>query len=148
MAHSRYQQFYKGYKIMYGEFFLHAKEGRLITANGKMLKGFNKNPVINVSKEMALKSAMIYLPAGKYAWQIPQLEDGYKEVLHDRGATYKPRGDLVWICNDQNDNFENAATYELAYMFDIYPASMNGKKNFCECCQRPDYQVVPTFSTM
>lgn len=130
MTHSHYQQFYKGYKIMYGEFFLHAKQGRLGTANGKMIRGLSKNPVINISKDIALKSAMIFLPAAKYAWQIPQLENGYKEILHDQSATYKPLGELVWICNDENDNFENAAKYELAYMFDIYPASMIGKKIF------------------
>lgn len=128
MTHYRYQQFYKGHKILFAEFYLHANEGRLQTANGKMIRGLHKNVVINISKNEALQYALRFLPAARYAWQIPQLENGYKEVMHDPNATYFPAAELDWINTGEKDDSENASAYELAYMFDIYPASMNGKK--------------------
>lgn len=129
-THYRYQQFYKGYKIIFAEFLLHAKDGRLTTANGKMIRGLKKDPVIKISKTEALQSALRFLPAAQYAWEIPQLENSYKEILHDQNATYKPVGELVWISSDEKDDIKNAAKYELAFMFDVYTASLTGKRIF------------------
>lgn len=142
MGHSRYQQFYKGYKIMFGKFFLHSKDERLMTANGKMIKGLNKIPVIKISNQEALAKALRYLPATKYAWEIAELENNYKEILHDKNASYKPIGELVWIAKD----IDNAAGYELAYVYDIYPASMNGKKIFVSAATGVIIQSFPLSS--
>ena len=130
MTHYRYQQFYKGYKIFTGEFFLHENMGKLTLANGRMIKGLKKNPLIKISKTTALQTAMQFLPAEKYAWQIAELENNYKEILHDKNASYKPVGELGWISNDKNAYIDDAAKYELAYRFDIFTASMDGKRIF------------------
>lgn len=130
MTHARYQQYYKGYKVIYAEYYLHSRHEQLITANGKMIRGLNKGPVINISKGAALKNALKYLPAPKYAWEIPQLENNYKEILHNQNATYKPIGELVWVTPDETANEKKSANYELAFMFDIYPASLYGKRIF------------------
>ncbi len=129
-THYRYNQYNSGYRIISAEFFLHEKDGKLITANGKMVKGFRKNAVINISKNEALQNALRFLPAEKYAWEIAQLENNYKEVMHDKTATYKPIGELVWVSADDMGNLKNTDNYELAYVYDIYPASMNGKRIF------------------
>jgi bacillolysin len=129
-THYKYQQFYKGYKIIFAEFLLHSLNGKLITANGKIITRLNRKPVINISKTLALQKALQFLPAAQYAWQIPQLENDYKEILHDPVATYKPVAELVWIGIDEKGDNKNSPEYELAYMFDIYPASLYGKKIF------------------
>jgi bacillolysin len=129
-THSLYVQYFKGYKIFFGEFILHEKEGRLISGNGRMIKGLKKSPIISITNEVALQSALRFLPSEKYAWEIPQLETMYKEILHNPAATYKPVGELVWVSTDKNDDLKNVANYEMAYVFDIYPASLYGKKIF------------------
>ncbi|MBC7507329.1 MAG: M4 family metallopeptidase [Ferruginibacter sp.] len=143
MTHYRYQQFYKGYKIFFGEYFLHEKQGEVTLANGRMIKGLKKNPLINISKTAALKSALQFLPAVKYAWEIAELENNYKEILHDKNASYKPVGELVWITNDKNDDKDNAAKYELAYSFDIFTASMDGKRIFISAASGTVIQSYP-----
>ena len=143
MSHSRYQQFYKGYRIISGEFFLHEKEGRLTTANGNMIKGLTKNPIINVATAAALRYALQFFPAAKYAWEIPELENNYKAILHDKNASYKPVGELVWILTDATANIKNAAKYELAYMFDIYTALMDGKRIFISASHGTVIQSFP-----
>ncbi len=128
MTHYQYQQFYKGYKIDNGLFFLHEKEGRLATANGMMVKGLNKQSKPQISGTKALQNALVFLPATVYAWEIATLENDLKETMHDRNATYKPVGEIAWVSNDLNSTHPSTSSYELAFIFDIYPASMNGKR--------------------
>lgn len=143
MTHYQYQQFYRGYKIISGEFFLHEKNGRLFLANGNMIKGLNINQVINISTTTALQKALQFLPAIKYAWEIPELENNYKEILHDKNATYKPVGELVWVSNYATSNEKNAAKFELAYMFNIYTAAMDGKRIFISASNGSVIQSFP-----
>ena len=141
-THYRYNQFYKGYRIISAEFFLHEKEGKLITANGKMIKGIHKNTTTTISKKDALQKALHFLPAAKYAWEIPQMENNLKQLMHDPTATYKPIGEVVWITNDANENLKNSNNYELAYTYDVYPASMNGKRIFVSAI---DGRIITSF---
>jgi bacillolysin len=129
-THYRYYQYNSGYRILGAEFFLHEKDGRLITANGKMVKGLYKNIVINISANDALQKALLFLPATKYAWEVVQLENNYKQIMHNNTASYKPVAELVWISTDILGDFKNIHSYELSYVYDIYPASMNGKRIF------------------
>ncbi len=143
MTHYRYLQYFKGYKINFGEFMLHSIGSKLITANGKMIKGLNKSPVIKLTKEVALQNALRFLPAVQYAWEIPQLESMYKEILHDVNASYKPVPELVWVSTDERGDLKNIANYELAYMFDIYPASLDGKRIFISASKGRVIQSFP-----
>jgi bacillolysin len=142
-THYRFQQYYKGLKVISGEFLLHAKEGKLITANGNMIRGLIKNAVSSISKETALQQALRFFPSPQYAWEIPQLENNKKLILHDPLATYKPMGELVWVSTDKEDNIKKAGAYELAYMFDIYTSGLNGKKIFISATRA---DVVQSFS--
>ncbi len=143
MIHYQYQQFYKTYRIFSGEFFLHAKDGQLNTANGKMITGLNKKATINISKNVALQNAIRFLPATQYAWEVPQLESMYKEILHNENATYKPVAELLWVSTDERGDVKNTVHYELAYMFDIYPASLNGKKIFISASDGRVIRSIP-----
>lgn len=127
ITHYRYQQFFNGYKVEGAEYLVHEKEGRTISANGKLIKGLSNKPVINLSKPEALKFAKKFYPSKIYAWEIPEFEKEIKDVLHDQKSTYFPKGELVWILNIKNrDN--KISNYVLAYVFDIYKSNLDGER--------------------
>ena len=130
ITHYRYNQFYKGYKIIGGEFLLHAKEDRLLSANGKMIKGLHQNLLINISTADALQKAKQFFPAMLYAWDVPQLESNYKLILHDENATYKPKGELVWVSKEEGIQMKDPSAYQLAFIFDIWSSFLIGKRIF------------------
>ena len=119
-THYRFQQYYKNLKVISGEFLLHAKEGKLVTANGNMIRSIAKTIGNSISKDAALQQALRFFPSPQYAWEIPQLENNKKLILHDPLATYKPAGELVWVSVANDGTVKRAADYELVYMFDIY----------------------------
>ena len=141
--HYRYNQFYKGYKIFGGEFLLHARGGKLLSANGKMIRGLNKNPAIIISKEEALQKAKQFFPAAQYAWEISELENNYKLILHDANASYKPKGELEWVSTEEGTNMKNPSKFTLAFMFDIYTSFLIGNRIFVDA---QTGLVIKTFS--
>jgi bacillolysin len=112
-----------------------------------MVRGLTKTTVSSVSKETALQRALRFFPATQYAWEIPQLENNKKLILHDPLATYKPAGELVWIFKDINGDIKNTASYDLAYMFDIYTAGLNGKRIFISAASGIVIQSFPLVPT-
>ena len=146
-THYRFQQYYKNLKVISGEFLLHAKEGKLVTANGNMIRGIAKTIGNSISKDAALQQALRFFPSPQYAWEIPQLENNKKLILHDPLATYKPAGELVWVSVANDGTVKRAADYELVYMFDIYNSGLNGKRIFVNAVTGhvvQSYQLVPT----
>ncbi len=123
-THYRYQQYYKGYKVVGKEYMLHEKDGIVISANGKIEEGMQNNFSINISKAQALEEALKIIPAEKYAWQIPALENEYKNIMHNTNASYAPKPTAVWVSID----FNGKPTYFSAYEIDIYPSDLNGRK--------------------
>src|SRR5690349_11507340 len=67
-THYRFQQYYKNLKVISGEFLLHAKEGKLVTANGNMIRGIAKTIGNSISKDAALQQALRFFPSPQYAW--------------------------------------------------------------------------------
>ncbi len=129
-THYRFNQYYKGYRIIFAEFLVHGKNNTTISANGKMLKGFSKSPTVDLTIDNALQLAKNVLPSAKYAWEIPQLEHDKKNREHDPKATYFPTGELVWVPSRYFTGQMNPADYELAYSFDIITAGLRGKTIF------------------
>ncbi len=129
-THYRFHQFYKSLRVISAEFTLHAKAGKLLTANGSMTVGLIQTPGIQKSRETALQQALQYFPAERYAWQSPQLEAEYKAQQHNAAASFKPLGELVWVSTGAEGDQSNPAYYALAYVFDIYSAAMQGKRIF------------------
>lgn len=126
ITHYRYQQFYNGYKVDGGEYLVHERGGRTISANGKLIKGLSAKPVINISKQKALEAAKKFYPSKKYAWEIPVFEKGIKETLHDPSATYFPKGELLWVSKERNEATKNKNSFVLAYSFDLYTSDLDG----------------------
>lgn len=119
MKHYRFQQYYKGYKVVFGEFVTHQdRDGFLKSANGRLITGLTADNVAPVNESAALNTALHFMNARRYLWQNEELEHALKQQLHNPDATYYPKGELVYVPN----NYEtfDAKDYRLAWCFNIY----------------------------
>lgn len=142
ITHYRYNQFYNGYKVEGAEYLVHEKEGRTISANGKLIKGLSIKPVISLSKQEALEFAKRFYPSKSYAWEILQLEKEIKEIFHDPKATYFPKGELLWVSKDKNPD-KNDNNYALSYSFDIYTSELDGKEIYVNATDGSIIKWIP-----
>lgn len=142
-THFSFNQFNKGYRIIGAEFLLHAKEGRLATANGKRIKGLAKTPVISIIKEQALQNALLSFPSSKYAWEIPALEQQKKELQHDANASFKPGAEIVWVSISNDENSKDPDSFVLAYLFDVYTETLDGKRIFIDARNGKVIKTIP-----
>lgn len=129
LLHQRYQQYHSGHKVEGGEFILHSRNGRLETANGKLLKNHNRQVVLNVNEANALEKAKEVFPAKDFMWLNPKMEELIKESKQNSSATYFPEGELVWMWHEYKTNF-NEQQFELCWRFDIYVESGHPKAVF------------------
>ena len=120
-THQYFQQFYKGIRVEYGIYAVHAKNDLIETLNGtfKRIKTtFEIQPSLNESQ--ALDFALREIDAKLYKWQIPEEESWINENF---GLSYYPKGELVII---QDENITGNCS--LAWKFDVYahnPLSRN-----------------------
>jgi bacillolysin len=102
-THEKYQQYYKGIRVEYGEYNVHAKGGLIESVNGDfhVIDGLNTKPTLTESA--SLTNALQYVGAKSYKW----------EVEADEKA---PKGELV-VCQNY---LKNDGSYSLAYKFNVY----------------------------
>lgn len=115
MSHPRYQQYYKNVPVMMGEYILHEKQGRLLSANGYFYRNLNLNTNPALNEQAALTAALKNIGASKYLWQSSPAE---QEILsgHSHGSVY-PKGELVILPAMGFDKSQQSA---LAWKFDVY----------------------------
>lgn len=108
-THEKYQQFFKGVKVEFGTYSVHAKNGAIKTMNGELFSAGKLNITPSLSKETAFQRAISHTGAEHYLWEYP---DAAKEMDNYK----KPEGELV-ILAAKVIGTEKA---HLAYKFDIY----------------------------
>lgn len=115
MSHQRYQQLYRQVPVVTGEYLLHEKQGRIVSANGLFYTNLQLNTQPRLSEEEALTSAMNAVGGKKYLWQASMKE---QEILyghaHDGSA---PEGKLVILPSLGHSKEQQTA---LCWKFDIY----------------------------
>src|SRR4030095_431423 len=86
--HTRYRQFYKSVPVEYGVFYIHNKNGKVVSANGEWYSNINMDvePLLNATE--AYNKALSRMAAQQYAHSredvdnnklmILPLENGYK----------------------------------------------------------------------
>ncbi|MCB9315343.1 MAG: M4 family metallopeptidase [Lewinellaceae bacterium] len=117
MTHYRYQQFYRGYRIEGALYTLHEQQGRVATANGRILPAFKaEEPPAAVAEEKALQYALELVPTKNYLWLDKKAEEALKERTNNREASFYPKGELVWLQVVAGEEFR------LAWKFDISTA--------------------------
>ncbi len=105
----KFQQYYQGVKVEFGEISLHRKQGNLhsMSYNVAPLENVNVSP--GLSSENAFNRAILHVGASRYLW-----EDSAQMALVKDYA--RPMGELVVFSNPNNTSFQAV----IAYKFDIY----------------------------
>ena len=113
--HQKHQQFYNGIKVEHGTYSVHARQNAIESMSGNYIpiKGVPVTPAL--SESAALESALSYIGAQLYKWQIPGEEAWIKEDMQDPEASFFPEGELVII-----EDFNGDMTPRLAWKFNVY----------------------------
>ncbi|SFC84136.1 Por secretion system C-terminal sorting domain-containing protein [Flexibacter flexilis DSM 6793] len=112
MVHEKYQQFYKGIKVEFATYTLHAKNGLVETASGDYRTISDLSITPSLSEAQALAKATKYIGAKSYKWENRAEAAWFRA---NTGKSFDPKGELV-ICPDYYGN----EAPRLAYKFDIY----------------------------
>lgn len=115
--HRKYQQYYKGVPVFGATYTAHIENDRIVSVSGKIAKGISGSGQAGLSETSALNAALNKVGAETYKWQIPGEERHLKEEQESEGASYYPKGKLVYIIPSMN--FDDTG-FRLAYQFDIY----------------------------
>ena len=94
-THYSYQQYYKGILVEGGQYLLHEKNGKLVSANGNLYSDLNLLSSATISSDAAIDFAKKYMGAKKYMWEIPEEEAFLKKEKNDSKATFYPKPTLV-----------------------------------------------------
>lgn len=116
----RYFQHYKGVKIDRAAYTVYSKDGKVKFLTGNFYKT-SPNMAITptLTEGQAFAKALSHIGAQQYMWQDATEEKAYKEIMNDAGASYFPKGNLVFI-EKLNSNNEWDGQLHLAYSFSIY----------------------------
>lgn len=115
--HRRYLQHYKGIPIENAWYFVHAKNGKTQTANGRLAKGLRLDVRSVITQENALDRIVDSSKSQKYAWMDARVEENFKKTANDPKATFYPEGELL-ITRKRGANSEK--DYVLAYRFEVF----------------------------
>lgn len=115
-SHARYVQTFQGLDVEHTTYILHVKEQRVHSFNGFAVNIEQQlSPKTDMNEAAALEMAMRAMGAERYKWQDPAWEREIKARTKDPNATYRPKGELLWL--------QNGRTFSLAYRFDMQAAS-------------------------
>lgn len=123
--HHRAQQFHNGYPVDGAMFLLHEKAGRVVQANGRLVKGDFLSDQPSIDASVAVQKALSFLNAPSYLWENPKMEALVKRIKKDPEATFYPQPELVWAAPDYS---QDASRYKLTWKMDVYADEPVGEK--------------------
>ena len=134
-THYRYQQTFNGISVIGGEYLLHEKNGKIISANGNYFSGLSINVTPTVSKETAIQNAIKNFGAKKYQWENQEEENFLKKETNNPNATYYPNPELVIASINginQKENFRlcykvNINSSEPYEIYDVFVDAQTGE---------------------
>ena len=112
MTHTRYQQYHKGLKVIGGEYILHERNGKVVSANGYLQSDLDIDIQPQLSEREAFQMALDRVGGTLYKWQTEP--DMFRE----------PVGELVIT---SREFLMTPESYRLAYRFDIYAEQPLGR---------------------
>lgn len=115
-SHYKFQQYHKDIPVYDAIFILHERDGKLKSANGKIVQNFDKSSSILISDEDAINAAIATHGARIYFWEDKALEADIKEIKNDPNATYFPTAELFYFAKG---NTYNVKDYRLVYKIEI-----------------------------
>ncbi len=120
-VHERLQPYYLGVKVEHATISLHERGGKI-----EMLSGDYERPSVGASAQpalteaVALQRAVAAIGARRYMWQDAAEEAALKQQTQKPGATYQPKGELVWVGDFRQPEANRPIV--LAWKFNIYAA--------------------------
>lgn len=117
-THTKYYQYYKGYKMDGVVIITHHKNNEVISFNGDYFKNINIENTVSLSEQKALEFALKKVNAKKYKWENQTEEKQMQEALNNPAFTYKPVGDLIIYSKTNQDTKQ--VSHHYAYKFNIY----------------------------
>ena len=117
ITHARYQQLYKERAVEGAQFILHSRNGKMIKANGRLVKGLQGSAQAGIDFMQALEIGRKIIGAHRFYWEIPAMEATLRDIKNDPNATYFPKEELVWIDPRFSQQGKN---YKLAYKLDLF----------------------------
>ncbi|MBN1599254.1 MAG: M4 family metallopeptidase [Bacteroidales bacterium] len=120
----RFQQYYKGIKIVGAVMLVKSNNDILELVHGKITKNLNINAVPAITEQEALNNALKEINAPEYAWENESWELQRKIEENSSLATWYPKAELQIVALPGFNNF-NQAEFCLIYKFDIQVSSSN-----------------------
>jgi Zn-dependent metalloprotease len=115
-THYRYRQTINNIPVSLSMFIVHTQNGLIKSMNGELFDKEINTLTNSINEESALSSALVFVGAETYKWEIEKEEKHLKWASDNNAATYYPRADLVFISKDGEISNE----LKLAYRFNIY----------------------------
>lgn len=113
--HLSYELIYKNIPLEFCQIKIHKKDGVIVSINGAYYDEVNVNTIPTISENSARNTAVSYIGADVYSWQLDSLE--YFDLIEAPQLKESPRGELV-ICPITMNYTTDSLT--LAYKFSIY----------------------------
>ncbi|MES2133400.1 MAG: M4 family metallopeptidase [Bacteroidota bacterium] len=115
--HTRYEQYYKNYKIESSLLITHAKNNEVKSFNGDWYKNLALSNAISLNEKQALQFALLKVNAKKYKWENKAEENHMKEATNNPAFSYLPVGEMVILPVVSKNQ---TITFHYAYKFNIY----------------------------
>ncbi|MCD6011822.1 MAG: C-terminal target protein [Flavipsychrobacter sp.] len=115
----RYNQYFKGVKVMHGTYTLTCKNGMVAFITGNFYKIESPTattPTINEGD--ALNYALSFVGAEKYMWEDLAEERRIQAIYHKPDTTFRPKGRLCMV-EDRRGAVKDGKVH-LAWMFSVY----------------------------
>ena len=116
LIHYRYIQTHNEVPIQGSIYIIHMLNNKILSMNGELYDMHNVNNENNITPTQAIHSALNYVNADKYLWEVPGQEQLYKETVNNPLASLTPHPELYYVF--PKGNRKNMA--RLAYKVDIY----------------------------
>jgi bacillolysin len=120
-VHYRFYQTYRGIPIENTMYIVHTKSGKITGMSGTIVTDFDTQmdtrSAASVTGIAAVKTAIKYMNAKKYAWEDPTMEERIKLRKGDAKATYYPAVERVWFSSEDD---VSPRELRLCYKVDVY----------------------------
>jgi len=123
-THYRFQQYYKGVKVEWGEFWIHAHKHRADRANGFVQEGISMEVLPQLTTDMARTAAIKFVDAEQYMWEDAAAETTLQLSENDPQASFYPTPELLITGRDFD---RESPDYVLAYLVDVYAAQPHSR---------------------
>lgn len=130
MVHYRFIQTYKNVPIDLTQYIVHTKNNQVTMMNGEFINSLPNSSSPSISEESALQTALQYIGAQVYKWELTHPEEdhdhhGHDHHIHGVPSDYNPVAELVYAPK----NGDLSQEFRLTYKFNIYAHQPLSRQN-------------------